>query len=136
MRRLLPSLAALGTLLLLASTARAATAEPTSSAWQWLGLLDGGKYAESWAEGSALFRERITERAWEGKIQIFRDAVGTIVWRDVLDVATVAELPNMPNGQYAVVHYRSKFSGKAECEETVSMVLEDGLWRVASYTIK
>jgi len=125
---------------LLAGSAQAATEEPTSSAWQWLELLDHGKYAESWAEGSALFRSRITERSWESKVQIFHEAVGTIVWRDVLGVSVVADPSGLPRGQYAVVHYKSKFSqaapGKSEYEETVTLILENGLWRVATYDIK
>jgi hypothetical protein len=130
-------------LLAVAATSRmadAATEEPTSSAWQWLELLDHGKYSESWAEGSSLFRSRITERSWESKIEIFHDAVGAIVWRDVVGVSTEADPPGLPRGQYTVVHYKSKFSGKAdakaEYQETVTLMLENGLWRVATYDIK
>ncbi len=136
--------------MLAVSPARAATEEPTSSAWQWLELLDHGKYSESWAEGSALFRARITERSWESKVQIFHDAVGAIVWRDVLGVSSVADPAGLPRGQYAVVHYRSKFSNtgqstdatagqtaaKSEYQETVFLLQENGLWRVATYDIK
>jgi hypothetical protein len=119
-----------------AAPAVAATAEPTSSAYEWLTLIDKEKYAESWAEGSTLFRARITEKAWESKTSLFREAVGHILWRDVDSVSLVSELPTMPNGQYAVVRYHSKFEGKADGVEIVNLVLENGLWRVASYTIK
>lgn len=136
MRRLLSLFAAVTVGLMVSVDAQAATAEPTSSAWQWLGLVDKGKYAESWAEGSALFRIRITERSWETKIQIFRDAVGTIVWREALDVSSMADPPDLPHGQYALVHYQAKFTNKAECHETVTLMMENGVWRVATYDIK
>ena len=136
MKGLLSSLTAVTVSALLAVSARAATEEPTSSAWQWLSLLDGGKYSESWADGSALFRARITERSWESKVQIFRDAVGTVVWRDVLEVSTVADPPDLPRGQYTVVHYQSRFTNQKDCHEKVFLMLEGGLWRVATYDIK
>jgi hypothetical protein len=145
MKGVLSSLTALTVgAILSVSSARAATEEPTSSAWQWLELLDHGKYAESYAEGSALFRARITERSWESKVAIFHDAVGEIAWRDVLGVSSLADLDGMPRGQYAVVHYKSKFTlttpdktqTKSEYHETVTLMLEKGLWRVATYDIK
>lgn len=136
MRSILSSLTALTVGTMLAVTARAATEEPTSSAWQWLTMLDHGKYSESWAEGSSVFRTRITARSWESKVQIFRDAVGTIVWRDVLEVRTVADPPDLPRGQYAVVRYHSRFTNQKECHEKVFLVMEGGLWRVATYDIK
>lgn len=140
MKGLLSSLTAVTVGALMAVSARAATEEPTSSAWQWLELLDQGKYADSWAEGSTLFRSRITERSWEAKVQIFHDAVGNIVWRDVTGVSAVADPKGLPHGQYQMVHYKSKFTNpagkKSEYQETVTLVLENGLWRVATYDIK
>lgn len=136
MKGLLSSLSAITVSALLAVSAQAATEEPTSSAWQWLEMLDHGRYAESWAEGSVLFRSRITERSWESKVQIFHDAVGAIVWRDVLGVSSEADPPGLPRGQYAVVHYKSKFANKKDCQESVTLMLENGLWRVATYDIK
>lgn len=145
MKGVLSSLTALTVgAILAASVANAATEEPTSSAWQWLELLDHGKYAESYAEGSTLFRARISERSWESKVAIFHDAVGQIAWRDVLGVSSLADLEGMPRGQYAVVHYRSKFTltapdktqKKSECQESVTLLWENGLWRVATYEIK
>jgi hypothetical protein len=136
MKGVLSSLTAFTVGAMLAVSAQAATEEPTSSAWQWLELLDKGKYANSYAEGSAIFRARISERSWESKVQIFRDAVGTVVWRDVEEVSSVADPPLLPKGQYAVVHYKSRFSDKKVYQEAVTLVLENGLWRVATYDIK
>lgn len=136
MKGLLSSLTAATVGAMLSVGASAATEEPTSSAWQWLEMIDGGRYAESWAEGSALFRSRITERSWESKVQIFHEAVGQIVWRDVLEVTSEADPPGLPRGQYAVVYYKSKFKNKSECREKVTLMMEKGLWRVATYDIK
>ncbi|MGA7712889.1 MAG: DUF4019 domain-containing protein [Rhizomicrobium sp.] len=137
MKPFLASLFALAAILVVTGRpALAATAEPTSSAYQWLTLIDNEKYADSWAEGSTLFRARVTEKSWESITRIFREAVGHIVWRDVDSVSLVGELPNMPRGQYAVVRYKAKFERKADCVEVVSLSQENGLWRVASYTIK
>ncbi len=137
MKPVLAPLLALGIVLGFAAIpTRAATAEPTSSAWQWLALIDQEQYVESWAEGSALFRARITERSWESKTSLYREAVGRAVWRDVDSVSLAGRLPDLPEGQYALVRYRSKFERKTDCTETVGLVLENGLWRVASYSIK
>jgi len=131
---LLPVLSVL--FLLFQSPVHAATAEPTSSAMQWLMLIDEGKYAESWGDASSIFRAAINARAWEDRTRLYRGVVGRIVFRDVEEVSTVARLPNMPKGQYAVVRYHSTFEHKQDATETVSLVYEEGLWRVVSYSIK
>jgi hypothetical protein len=121
--------------LFIAQPALAATAEPTSSAYQWLQLLDSGKYAESYADGSFLLHARITEIAFEQKTKLYRDATGPIKWRDVDGVSMVGDLQNLPRGQYAIVRYHSKFANQPAAVETVYLALENGLWRVAAYDI-
>jgi hypothetical protein len=123
-------------LLLVAAPALAATSEPSSSAREWLALVDQQKYADAWKEGASVFRASIPEKGWEGKAAIYREAVGNLQRRDVEVVQLVSTLPNMPDGQYAVVRFHSTFSGKPESRETVNLVQEGDLWRVAGYTIK
>ena len=131
MRLALAALAAL----FLAQPALAATAEPTSSAFQWLQMVDAGKYAQSYADGSFLFHARITERAFELKTRLYRDFTGPIKFRDVDAVSMVGDLQNLPRGQYAIVRYHSKFANVPDTVETVYLTLEGGLWRVAAYDI-
>jgi hypothetical protein len=121
--------------LFIAQPTLAATAEPTSSAFEWLQLVDSGKYAQSYAEGSAIFHSRITELAFEQKTKLYRDATGPIKFRAVDGVSMVGDLQNLPPGQYAIVRYHSKFANQPAAVETVYLTLENGLWRVAAYDI-
>jgi hypothetical protein len=123
-------------LLVLAGAARAATGDPGSSAREWLALVDQHKYADAWKDGSAFFRSSIPERGWEGQVKTYRDAVGEQQRRDVDQIQLVAKLPNLPDGQYAVVRFHTTFSKKADSYETVNMIQEGDLWRVSSYTIR
>ncbi len=130
-----PAAAALAAWLLSVSFAAAATDDPGSSAREWIGLIDHQKYVESWQEGSAFFRSRITATAWKHMTKLYRDPVGRLLWREVDSIALVAKLRDLPDGEYAVVHFRSKFAARPDSIETVELIQEGGLWRVSSYSI-
>ncbi|MEI9888278.1 MAG: DUF4019 domain-containing protein [Rhizomicrobium sp.] len=130
-----PAAAALAVWLLIPSLAGAATDDPGSSAREWVALIDQQKYVESWQEGSAFFRSRVTTAAWQHTTKLYRDPVGKLLWREVDSVALVAKLRDLPDGQYAVVRFHSKFAQLPDSIETIEMIQEGGLWRVSSYSI-
>lgn len=113
----------------------AATAEPTSSAFQWLQMVDAGKFPEAYADAGAVYHDRITYKAYQSKLQLFHDAVGPLVHRNFDTVSQIGSLKDMPPGQYALVRFTSEFKNKKDCVETVYLSLEKGLWRVAGYEI-
>ena len=49
-----------------------------SSARSWLGLIDSGKYKESWEISSALFKLKTSESEWIKSITAIRASRGTM----------------------------------------------------------
>ncbi|MGC9990066.1 MAG: DUF4019 domain-containing protein [Terriglobales bacterium] len=103
----------------------------------WLGLVDSGKYAESWQEASALFKSHVTKEQWQSALHATRDPLGKMLSRKLKSATYKTTLPGSPDGEYVVVQYESSFEHKQSTVETVTPMLDkDGKWRVSGYFIK
>jgi hypothetical protein len=40
-----------------------------------------------------------------------------------------------PDGDYAIIHFTTSFKNKSNVTERLTLVKEDGTWRVAAYAI-
>ena len=103
----------------------------------WLGLVDSGKYAESWQEASALFKSHVTKEQWQSALHATRDPLGKMLSRKLKSATYKTTLPGAPDGEYVVVQYESSFEHKQSTVETITPMLDkDGKWRVSGYFIK
>ena len=94
----------------------------------WLGLVDGGQYAESWRQTSESFHAMVTQDDWVDKVESARKPLGKLLSRKV----EKAE----PNGSYFVAKFDSSFEALKASSETVTCVLEtNGQWRTVAYLI-
>ncbi|MGA2786784.1 MAG: DUF4019 domain-containing protein [Verrucomicrobiota bacterium] len=94
----------------------------------WLGLMDGGQYAESWQQASENFRILVTQDDWVNKSESVRKPLGKLLSRTV----EKAE----PKGALFVAKFASSFEGLKAASETATFALEtDGQWRAAGYVI-
>jgi hypothetical protein len=108
-----------------------------ASAERWLGLVDQGKYTESWKEAAALFRNAINQGQWEQSLQTVRKPLGNLVSRKVKTKTYRTSLPGAPDGEYVVIEFDSSFEKKKSAVETVTPMMDkDGKWRVSGYYIK
>jgi hypothetical protein len=108
-----------------------------SAAQVWLGLIDGGKYSESWNEASAFFRGAVTEQSWENAMNTFRKPLGNVMSRNLKSAQEMTQVPGAPDGQYVLMQFETSFANKKSAIETVTFVLEkDGQWKSAGYFIK
>jgi hypothetical protein len=108
-----------------------------ASAERWLGLVDQGKYTESWKEAAALFRNAINQGQWEQSLQAVRKPLGNLVSRKVKTKTYRTSLPGAPDGEYVVIEFDSSFEKKKSAVETVTPMMDkDGKWRVSGYYIK
>jgi hypothetical protein len=108
-----------------------------NSAEKWLGIVDAGKYAESWKEAAGLFRNAVKQEQWEQSLQAVRKPLGKLVLRKIGTKAYRTSLPGAPDGEYVVNQFESSFEKKKSAVETVTLMLEkDGKWRVSGYYIK
>ncbi len=107
------------------------------SAEQWLGMIDGGKYAQSWEEADELFRNAVTQDQWEQSLQALRRPLGKLISRKVTTKTYKTSLPGAPDGEYVVIEFATSFEKKKSAVETVTPMMDkDGKWRVSGYYIK
>ncbi len=108
-----------------------------SAAQSWLGLIDAGNAAASWASAATLFRARVTEAQWANAVTGVRDGLGPLKSRTLESATLVHTLPGAPDGRYIVFKYSAVFANKASATETVTPMLEaDGSWHVSGYYVR
>lgn len=107
------------------------------AAESWLGLVDAGKYAESWDEAAQLFKAAVTKDQWQSALEKVRTPLGKGLSRTLSSATYTKTLPNAPEGEYVVIKYDTAFEHKQGAVETVvPMMDKDGKWRVSGYFIK
>ncbi|MBU4211767.1 MAG: DUF4019 domain-containing protein [Kiritimatiellae bacterium] len=108
-----------------------------AGAEQWLGIVDEGKYGESWKEAAEYFRNAIKQDQWEQAMQAVRKPLGKLVSRKVKSTSYKTSLPGASDGQYVVIEFKTSFENKKSAIETVTPMMDkDGKWRVSGYYIK
>lgn len=116
-----------------ASGAGQETPDPqvVDAARRWLGIVDAGRWDESYRETGASFRKLNTVKAWAAASERVRTPLGPVVSRTFL---SQENLPAPPSG-YEVVKFRTRFANKDDAVETVTLDRENGVWRVVGVTI-
>lgn len=120
------------------TAASAASATPASeqaaidAAQRFLALTDRDDWAASWQETHQSFKLLNTVEWWSEVSQGLRGKVGTPKSRALI---TANFAPAPPNG-YWTLQFKADYSKKGSAVETVSLVWEDGRWRVASIMIE
>ena len=108
-----------------------------AAARTWLGLVDGGKYAQSWSTAARHFRDALAQSQWESQVAAVRGSLGAVKSRSVASARFSRSLPGAPDGEYVVIRFTTSFEHKAEATETVTSTKEaDGQWHVGGYFIR
>lgn len=108
-----------------------------AGAEKWLGIVDSGKYGESWKEAAEYFRNAVKQDQWEQAVQAVRKPLGKLVSRKMKSATFTTSLPGAPDGQYVVIEFETSFENKKSAIETVTpMTDKDGKWHVSGYYIK
>jgi hypothetical protein len=107
------------------------------SAKDWLLLVDGEKYAESWNESAQFFKGAVQKEQWIQTIQSGRKPFGKNISRELKSKRYLTSLPGVPDGEYVVIQFKASFENKESAIETITPMLDkDGQWRVSGYYIK
>ena len=106
-----------------------------AAAEKWLALLDAGEYGKAWDEGAQLFRERVPRERWVESLPKDR-AYGRLKERRSEIASFRTSLPGAPDGEYVTVRFSSNFEKKADAEELMTLVFENGTWRALGYGIR
>ena len=125
----------------LAGMMPAAAQDPRISAAQaaareWLVLTDAGNAGGSYAAAGAKYRSTLKPEQWAGALAAARTPLGAVVQRTFASGQT-GKPQGAPDGDYAVVVFRTAFEKKVSVAETLTMEREpDGKWRVIGYSIR
>ena len=87
----------------------------------------------SWCRGN---NERDHRRKWRLVKQV-RPSLGALSERTLLSTQFTNSFAGAPDGDYALLVFRSSFANKTDSRETVTLQREgDGPWRVIGYFIR
>ncbi|HEU5396498.1 MAG TPA: DUF4019 domain-containing protein, partial [Verrucomicrobiae bacterium] len=118
-------------------SSRNETAGARAAADQWLGIIDAGRYVESWRDASDFFRDAMVESGWVASMNAYRQPLGAVISRKPVSAEPATDLPGAPDGQYVVMQFSTVFANKKSAVETVTFVREkDGQWKAAGYFIR
>ena len=78
----------------------------------------------------------ISEAKWVDAIENARERTGRLEQRALISVAQTRNLPNVPENDYVVIVYASRFDKTATMQETVTLVREDDALKPAGYFIR
>lgn len=103
----------------------------------WLAEVDGDQYGKSWDRAAALFQSEISREKWETSMIRIRGLLGSAEKRKLVSATAKHSLPGMPDGDYVVITWSTRFEHKARALEVITAMKEaDGKWKVVGYVIK
>jgi hypothetical protein len=103
----------------------------------WLAHTDGGDASQSWNTAGKRFRDAITADRWAESLKGVRPPLGALSQRALLGTQFRKNIPGVPDGDYAIVLFRTTFAKKMDARETLTLEHEpDGAWRVIGYLIQ
>ena len=108
-----------------------------TAARDWLALTDRLDAANSLQTAGAKFRAQLTAESWAKALRSAREPLGAAQQRAAVSTAFRKDIPGGPDGNYALLQFRTAFANKSEGHESVTLELEsDGVWRVIGYFIR
>jgi hypothetical protein len=127
------------TLVLSIGTCFAASPEKKAerAAKDWLELIDGKNYAESYDEAASFFRAMVDKKDWIKTLRNLRSMLGEAVSRKLISAKRANKMAGAPDGEYVIITYKTKFDKKADAREVIVPMLDkDGKWRISGYHIQ
>ena len=110
--------------------------EATAAAKTWIALIDAKNYPQSWKDAADIFQQGVSETKWDEMVQSGRDKAGALKSRQFQSAQLTKSLPGVPDGDYAVVSFQSDFETKGASTEVLTLVHENGKWKVGGYFIQ
>ena len=102
-------------------------------ATEFLQMIDEGQYRESWQSSARLMQEKVAQEDWVEKLNKARNLSGDLIKRNQKSASYSTEAKDSPEGEYIMLIYQSTFQKAENVSEYVTVMLEDGAWKVAGY---
>ena len=113
------------------------TSTVQAAARDWVALTDRGEVGATWDAAGKQFNKAITRERWIETLTEVRKPFGPMVQRSTLSTTFPTSIPGAPEGEYAMVLFRTSFANRVDSRETVTLEREsDGAWRVVGYVIQ
>ena len=114
----------------------ASQAEGIGAARDWVALMDGGRWRDSWEAAGTLFRSQLTVEQWTAAVEPVRQPLGSVVSREFQSVIRTDSLPGAPAGEYEVIEFATRFAQREQAVETIILTREGGAWKVVGYFVR
>lgn len=112
--------------------------EPADRAAEaWLKSVDAGNYSDCWDQGATILQAGVTNGAFVKSMETFRLPLGDMLSRELTGTQGAEQVQGVPDGEYVLLKYRTRFTNQDAADETVMMSLGvDGHWRPACYFVQ
>ena len=79
----------------------------------------------------------MTQEEWLRAVEGVRQPLGDVLSRELKSAKFTSTLPGVPDGEYVVIQFSTRFEHKDRAVETVTPMKDpDGTWRVSGYFIR
>ena len=102
----------------------------------WMGLMDRGKYDDSWKQFAPVVQQQITKKQWKQQVKSTRQPYGALQSRMPRAANYATTLPGAPDGKYVVLEFDTTFANKQAVRETCVLAQTNGVWKVAGYFLQ
>ncbi len=104
----------------------------------FLKLVDGKKYAESWDAASDFLRQSVSKAEWTTQMVKTRETLGERASRKLKSSVPQKDPAGAPPGDYLLQTYETVFASQgAPRTETLPLIKSaDGRWRAVGYFIR
>jgi hypothetical protein len=106
--------------------------EALDAAQQFLALLDGDAFEESYALVASSLKAGMDRPTWEATVGGRRHAAGKVLSRELRTYGYMGDATPVPPGTYFVIEYNALFGTHLWLEKVVVSQEPDG-WRIAGY---
>ncbi len=106
-----------------------------AAAQQWLSQVDSGDIEGSWNAAGEALKEAVTLNEWRNAATNIRTPLGDQVARTFNSARHTNVIPGRPRADYFVIVFNSRYSESGSANETVTVVDENGTWRVVGYYV-
>lgn len=104
------------------------------AAAEFLFLVDTEEYAKSWEVTSSTLKKMLSQEAWNKEIEELRSFLGPIIERVQKNVTYTDSASDVPEGEYVIMTFISKFEMREHVVETLTLMLNDSnQWQVVGY---
>jgi serine/threonine protein kinase len=104
-------------------------------AFDWAEKIDQEKDEHAYHLASNQLKNSVTLEQWRETIKKSRNGLRDGISRNFFDLTEQKEMDGAPRGEYRVIRFNTYFYNKKTLEK-VTLIKEDGEWRVAGYTIE